>query len=74
MNNKKVLLAIMAILFAVALSGCAGYYAAGYSDYPYGHGYYGYPYGNFSFRYYGRERDDYHHHWSDHHERHEGWR
>ncbi len=72
MNSKKIGLAVVAVLFAVTLSGCAGYYSAGYSNYPYG--YYGYPYGSYSFRYYGRDRDDYHHHWGDRHERHEGWR
>jgi len=72
--NYKLKLTAMTILFAVALSGCAGYYAAGYSNYPYGgYGSYAPPYRSYAFRYHDRDRND-HHRWEDHHERHEGWR
>ena len=50
MKNKNILF-MLVLLFVMALSGCAGYYAGGYGYPDYGYGYYGYPYGRFSFHY-----------------------
>jgi hypothetical protein len=70
--NNRIMLAAMALLFAVALSGCAGYYAGGYGYYDYpAYGYYGYPHGSFSYHYYDHDREDFHHHGYGGGERHE---
>jgi len=66
MNIKKVLAAFM-LLFALAVSGCAGYAVYGYPDYPYYYDYGYYPYGYFSFHH---DFDGLHRFQGGHHEAH----
>jgi len=56
--NAKLMLTVLMLLFALALSGCVEYATYGYPDYPYYYGYEYYPYGYFSFH---RDFDHFHH-------------
>ena len=71
MNIRMIFTASM-LLFALALSGCAGYAVYGYPDTPYYYDYGYYPYATFSFHH---DAGGFHHFHGGHHEaRHWGGR